>query len=91
MLSWTISTGVALRHDAGVLQEVVGNGGTLNEPMGVEMHLDELAKPRRVVVAERLGVTERLRRRAREAYISLPTPGGEGPDRPQYNLWAGPS
>ena len=47
-----------LADDAGLLQQILLNQGTLNDAILVEVHINILAEARRVVVADRLGVTK---------------------------------
>ena len=52
-----------LSDDAGLLQEVLLNKGSLDDTVLVEVHINVLSETRRVVVSGGLGVTERLEQR----------------------------
>lgn len=60
-----VSLARVLRHDAGFLQEVLLDIRALDRALLVEADVDVLAEARRVVVAVRLGVAERLEDRVR--------------------------
>ena len=47
-----------LSDDAGLLQEVLLNQGSLDDTVLVEVHINVLSETRRVVVTDRLGVSE---------------------------------
>ena len=70
-----VSLVLALRDDSGSLQQVVGDVAAHHAALGVEVDLDELAEPRRVVVASRLSVSERLQDRVGVENLGLQREG----------------
>lgn len=68
----------ALVHDAHLLQEVVRIRCATNGMLLVEEDLHILPEPRRVVVANRLGIAERLQDWIRQENAILDVRGGTG-------------
>ena len=58
-----ISFVFALRDHPGSLQQVVRDVAADDAALGVEVDLDELSEPRRVVVTRGLGISESLQNR----------------------------
>ena len=71
-----------LRHDARLLQQVLLDLGALDDTRTVEVDVDVLAEPGRVIVADRFRVTERFQDRVRFQYLLL-DPGVFATDRGQ--------
>ncbi len=52
-----------LIHNARLLEQVIADGAAARLPLHVKLYLEVLAEPRRVVIAQRLGVAECLQQR----------------------------
>ena len=73
-----VALALELVRDTRLLQQVVDGRRTTDAVVLVKVHRDQLAETRRVVVTQRLGVTERLENRVREQDVLLDTRGRTG-------------
>lgn len=66
-----------LRNHATLLEQIGVDAGTRKPPASIERHLDKLAKPRRVVIAQCARIAKRFQNRVRDKHARL-NPAGFG-------------